>query len=568
MGTLPPTHTKLSPQDLGLPPKFSRWRTGQLEAVTFGLDALSIPANKFLAVNAPTGAGKSGIAIALANALGGRSVVCTSTKPLQQQYLDDFAEGGMVDIRGRSNYLCHLGNGITCEDGYDEGCRENNTGCCPYRAAYTDALHSSLVLTNYAYWIAVHRYAEGLGEVDLLILDEAHVAFDEICSALRIEFHERDIAFLLGARFPCPGDSAQSLSEWQEWAALLDPIAMRAQTSAEDRAAEAGQPPAMLHRVRRIKALRRSLSELMRARGEWVFSHRHQGGGELWQVAPVWARDHAPSTLFRHARKVLLISATVTRRTMSLLGLEPDRYTYLEMPSQFPPASSPVYFIPTAAMSHNMSAENETAMYSRIDEIVAAMGPRKGIVHTVSYARAKAVATASRHSGSMIVHDRGGEGVQAGIEMFRAATGPSVLVSPALTQGFDFAGEACEYQILVKLPFPDQSDPVCRARTAADIRRPSTDADRERKALGTDYLDYAVSQVVIQSCGRAMRSAQDRCMTFILDNQWRWWHWRAEKNGCFPFWFRRLLKQSNRIPIPLPRVDTAMRNAQGRPKGY
>lgn len=521
----------------------------------FGLDALGSPDTKYLAINAPTGAGKSGIAVGIAHALGGRAAVCTSTKPLQQQYLDDFAESGMVDIRGRANYLCQLGNGITCEEGYDEGCRENNTGLCPYRTAYNDAIHAGLVLTNYAYWIACHRYADGLGAVDLLVLDEAHVAFDEICGAMQLEFHERDIGFMLNAQFPT---NTQSLSVWQAWAENLDRTARTAQSAVEDRAMDPGQRIAdhnITRRLRRIKSLRRSLSELMSARGEWVFSSKRQGGGgTLWQAAPVWARDYSTPILFRHAAKVLLISATVTHRTMSLLGLEPSQYTYLEMPSQFPPASSPIYFLPTAAMSHSMSTESEAAMYNRIDDIISAMGPRKGIVHTVSYNRAIAVAKASRHSGLMIIHDRGGEGVQAGIEAFRASPGPSVLVSPALTMGYDFAGESCEYQILIKLPFPDQSDPVCRVRTAADIRRPATDSDRERKALGTDYLDYAVSQIVIQSCGRAMRSAQDRCMTFILDNQWRWWHWRAEKNGCFPWWFRRLLKTATRIPVPLPRV--------------
>jgi Rad3-related DNA helicase len=129
-----------------------------------------------------------------------------------------------------------------------------------------------------------------------------------------------------------------------------------------------------------------------------------------------------------------------------------------------------------------------------------------------------------------------------------------VLVSPAITQGFDFAGEASEYQILPKMPFPDGSNLLTRARTAADINRPKTEEERERKQVGTDYLDYTVAQALIQACGRSMRSAQDRCMSFILDDNWKWWRWRAEKGGCFPWWFRRLLKTSLRVPRPLPGI--------------
>ena len=550
MGTLPP-----NPQDLGLPAKFHSWRPGQYEAVVSALGALNAPGWKFMAINAPTGAGKSGIAVALANARGGRTVVSTSTKPLQRQYLADFSPSGMVDIRGRANYACRLGNGTTCEDGYDEGCPDAGFAQCPYRAALFSACQSATVVTNYAYWAAVHRYAEGLGSTDLLVCDEAHTAFDEVCGAMALEFWERDLVFLLGARFP---SCDLGLEGWKKWAGDMRLTAADALTGAE-KLAKLKQEKQLFRRARRIKTLLRSLSDLEAAQGEWVFNRRRLNQGELWQADPVWAAPYAAPVLFDHAAKVLLISATVTRRTMSLLGLEPDQYEYLEMPSQFPPASSPVYYIPTAAMRQGMSHGEESAMYARVDEIVTAMGPRKGIVHTVSYARAGQIASASRHAGIMILHERGGAGVQAGIEAFRASEGPSVLVSPALTMGFDFAGESCEYQILVKLPFPDSTNHINRARTAADLLRPKTGEDRRRKQLGTDYLDHAVSQILIQACGRGMRSASDRCMTFILDDNWRWWRWRAERGGCFPWWFRRLLKTSRAVPPPLPQISTQTR---------
>lgn len=556
MGTLPPNSklSPLSPQDLGLPPKFKSWRSGQYESVMWALEALKSPEAKFVAVNAPTGAGKSGIAVALANARGGRSVVATSTKPLQRQYLDDFGGLGMVDIRGRSNYACRLGNGTTCGDGYDEGCPDSGFAQCPYRAALCSACQSATVVTNYAYWAAVHRYAEGLGSTDLLVCDEAHTAFDEVCGAMALEFWERDLVFLLGVRFP---NHDPGLEGWKKWAGDMRLTAANALTDAE-KLAKLRQEKALFRRARRIKALFRALSDLEAAQGEWVFHHRRLSQGEVWQADPVWAAPYSAPVLFDHAAKVLLISATVTRRTMSLLGLEPGQYEYLEMPSQFPPASSPVYYIPTAAMRQGMSHAEESAMYSRVDEIIAAMGSRKGIVHTVSYNRAEQVASASRHAGIMILHERGGAGVQAGIEAFRASDGPSVLVSPALTMGFDFAGESCEYQILVKLPFPDSTHHITRARTAADLARPKTAEERGRRQSGTDYLDHAVSQILIQACGRGMRSAQDRCTTFILDDNWRWWRWRAERGGCFPWWFRRLLKTSRTVPPPLPRVRSSL----------
>jgi Rad3-related DNA helicase len=556
VSTLPttPASTLPTPADLGLPPKFSTWRAGQYSAIDQACQALS-SGSHLVVINAPTGSGKSGMAVAAANVLGGRTIVCTSTKPLQKQYMDDFAGVGMVDVRGRGNYLCSLGNGTTCEDGYDEGCPDAPFAQCGYRGAYLIACGSQLVATNYSYWSAIHRYGEGLGGVagtNLLVCDEAHTAFQEICSAMALEFSEQDVAFLLGARLP---NHDLGLVGWKDWARQLRPAAAAAVYGAEQAAQDRpGQARTILRRLRRLRRILASLVDLEGARGEWVFHRRRTAQSEVWCCDPVWASPYADPILFSHARQALLVSATVTRRTMHLLGFDPEDYTYIEVPTQFPPASSPVYWIPTASMRQNMSVAEKRALYDRVDEIITVMGPRKGIIHTVSYDRAEEVYKASRYSGIMILHERGGAGIEGGVNEFRASPGPAVLVSPAITQGFDFAGEDSEYQILIKLPFPDSTNPVTRARTGADIVRPRGEDDKAAKQLGSDYLDYVVSQVLIQACGRSMRSAQDRCMSFILDDNWRWWRWRAEKGGCFPFWFRRLLKQSRNVPPPLPRV--------------
>lgn len=552
MPALPtPAATLPAPADLGLPPKFASWRPGQYHAIEEACQTLSEDGEgRMMVVNAPTGAGKSGIAVAAASLLGGRTVVATSTKPLQQQYLNDFTSVGMVDIRGRANYPCHLGNGTTCEEGYDEGCPDSPFAQCAYRGPYLVACGSSLVVTNYAYEIAIHRYGEGLGPANLLVADESHTAFQEVCSAMTLEFSERDMAFLLSARLP---DCDLGLEGWRRWAADLHPAAARSVTSMESSIRVGERQRVALRRLRRLRRIASSLDELQHAQGEWVFYPR-RGQSAAWCCAPVWAAPYARSVLFSHARRALLMSATVTQRTMDLLGFSPGQYHYLEIPSQFPPYSSPVYWIPTVSVRQGMSQGEERILHNRVDEIISAMGPRKGIIHTVSYDRAERIYRASRYSHLMILHERGGAGIEGGVEQFRASSGPAVLVSPAITQGFDFAGEDSEYQILVKLPFPDSTDPVNRIRTAANIVRPKTEEERERKQAGSDYLDYVVSQVLIQACGRSMRSAQDRCMSFILDDNWRWWRWRAEKGGCFPFWFRRLLKSSKIVPPPLPRV--------------
>ena len=101
-------------------------RPGQLEAVEFAIQQYQ-NGKKHVVIEAPTGSGKSLIAMTIAewvsrqmlrsrmNAEGqqifyaGRSVVTTVTKELQEQYLSDF--DSLRDIRGSQNelYRCEFG---------------------------------------------------------------------------------------------------------------------------------------------------------------------------------------------------------------------------------------------------------------------------------------------------------------------------------------------------------------------------------------------------------------------------------------------------------------------------
>ena len=84
-------------------------RGGQLEAVKFVLDKFE-SGKKFTIIEAPTGAGKSAIAVAISQFFG-RSYYLTIQKMLQDQLCADFGEYGkhgnfMIDLKGRNAYEC------------------------------------------------------------------------------------------------------------------------------------------------------------------------------------------------------------------------------------------------------------------------------------------------------------------------------------------------------------------------------------------------------------------------------------------------------------------------------
>ena len=175
----------LDPCDLGLPEKFEHFRPEQVEAV----DAILNTPKRFYGAALPTGAGKTLIAVAAARASGLRTVILTGTKGLQSQYIKDFADSGLTDIRGTSKYTCKAMPNLNCRMGASAGCPLCAGGGCTYKQRLQEARDADLIITNYDYWVAVNKFGNGLDTprvmdmegsepkpVEMLIMDECFPA--------------------------------------------------------------------------------------------------------------------------------------------------------------------------------------------------------------------------------------------------------------------------------------------------------------------------------------------------------------------------------------------------------
>jgi len=83
---------------------------------------------KYILLEAPTGFGKSPVAIALALSLG-TSYICTSTKDLQTQYARDFPF--LKVVKGKNNFICAVKDDFIRNGTYKCGlCVSNKTKGC------------------------------------------------------------------------------------------------------------------------------------------------------------------------------------------------------------------------------------------------------------------------------------------------------------------------------------------------------------------------------------------------------------------------------------------------------
>lgn len=522
------------PSEIGLPDRFEAFRPAQVEAIDQALNS----SNRFIPMALPLGSGKSLIAMGIARASGLRTVILTATKGLMLQYADDFSPN-LLEIKGRANYKCDHWPNMNCRYGQLEGCPLADNGCT-YECHRSQARLAPTVVSNYAYWFHVNEHPPGLDSSDKpiqqLILDEAHQSPAELSKYLQTEIRE---SWLHTSGLQSPRQS-EDISAWREFALNSVVVITRQLTEATKRLKLAVVNRSITRhtrdRVYELDALKTSLGAIsIMTPEDWVLETREgTRHGRVWVFDNVWPAQHS-FKLFRNIPKIILMSGTLRPSTLRLLGIPPSQYQFREWPRVFPAAHTPIYHIPTIKMNHKIDQAGLDLWVRRIDEIIESRLDRKGIIHTVSYARQKYLLEHSHYAKYFFANTNDPESESAAeiVVRFKASYAPAILVSPSFGTGWDFPRRQAEWIIVAKVPYPDIRSKIIQARTA---RIPS-------------YASQLAMQDLEQSVGRASRDFFDRAEVFIVDNSITQLLYRYP--SLKSRWFQII--EMNQVPPPGPR---------------
>ena len=543
-------HEVLPPPNLiGAPARYDSWRSMQAEAVLAAADSTK----RFVVIGAPTGFGKSLVYVSQALLTNARTVILTSTKALQRQVHSDFMESGLIEIRGLNSYDCLEGlptgrfgdmrrEGFRAERGLPMACDEapcqagafcpRREGGCLYYDAYRRAssLFSKLIVTNYAYFMSIHKFGDGLGKpIDLLVLDEGHNAIDELGGFVGTEIGVHEIQSVLpDAKMMSHGADQM---DWGAWAShyLVEVVAHLESIRAAIKEAENSRYAqkvsyGMLRRARDLRRMQHKLSTVASMEGDWVIDWVEDSQRRpVVRFDPVWPGEFAEKVLFLGIKKIVLVSATVRPETAEKLGIPRDEIDFREYPSSFPKQNRPVIYCPAGAMNKNSATSSRRDWSMRIDQIIARRPNYKGVVHTVSYPRAREIYLNSEHRERMLIHDP--TNTRETIERFKSSHEPLVLVSPVLDTGYDFPHDQARFQIIAKVPFPVTVDKIMKARCQRD----------------PDYKNYVTMVKIVQMTGRIVRAEDDWGETFIIDTDFGWWY-NKFGHKLVPAWFAESLR--------------------------
>lgn len=406
---------------------------------------------------------------------------------------------------------------------------------CLYFDDVRAANRSKLLVTNYAYWMTKQGQVDkdgmrGLGRFEMLVLDEAHNSVDELCAHLSVELARADVESILAREFP----SFETMEEWKEWAA---PLAISTADGVGDLRMDMrdGLVPWRegIYRLRALERLARNLYQIANAQGEWVVEIGRMGTFKKLTAKfdPVWPGPYAEGHLFFGIPRVILTSATIRPKTLELLGISAKDIDFVEFPSVFPVSRRPVIGVRNIRVDSRTGSGAMRMWVAKIDDLIRDRLDRKGIIHTVSYDRAKYLVRYSEFSDLMLLHET--RTVRDVVELFKCGPPPLVLVSPSMATGFDFPDAEARYQIIAKIPFPDARNKIMAARAATD----------------KTYASYVTMQQLVQACGRGNRSAEDWCENLVVDDHFSWF---APKNRKFaPHWFMDAIRWTDLPPRPL-----------------
>jgi Rad3-related DNA helicase len=521
----------LRPGDLGLP--FDSWTPGQFDVIAQVASHLAQPDTPPVLLEAPTGSGKSAIAVAVAHLVNrlGRTVVLTGTRQLQDQYVETFGDT-VRSVMGRANFPCALDRSRTAADadctvGFQ--CHLKSAGC-EYFLQRDAALDHREVVTNYQYWLAQANYAHRL-KADLLVCDEAHILEDEVRRFASVAIRDSHVSRALG----WPPPSLKRIAAWRSWCAQAAAALYPAYQEAEARKMDLTPSERRTYQavISLFRACQQLLSDPEATDDGWIVEH------EAWgtNLRPVWVRPYFQKYVAQHARKIFLMSATVLSKEVFAwtLGL-PDDAVFVRAPSRFPVENRPLYYAPVGRVKGGQAlAPLLTTLVGAVDDIMDRHADERGLIHTVSYEIARAIFRLSRHRRRLVTHDNQTRTDALNRLKIRPGT---VLVSPSMATGVDLPYDLCRFQVICKLAFPYLGDPQVK-------KRMKLGPDGQPDPRAQRWYNWATACALVQTYGRGVRAIDDACVTYLLDGNYAWW--KHVVKDMLPDWFTSAVKPAGPV---------------------
>ena len=481
--------------------------------------------HKVVYLDGPTGAGKTliawGVHVKMAQTRQHEfhSYYLSSTKFLQQQFLDLFGEMGARKIFGRKNFVPTIssdnyGEPVTCEDCNKSGgecdyCPEVNY--CPYNVAKKAAASAPVAIANYAYAFNEWRTFSEFRDADLVICDEGDVLENELLNLKTIElsWRVRQGYHITQPRVLNNTESQISFIEQEVIPKLL------LGRSNVNRGGVKGQRERQMlaRRIGEFKGLAEDLEISLyeeEALHKWILTGYEPGRGKnirqgslTWK--PLSVARHADDLLWNNGKRFLVMSASLISSDVEAESTGyGGSYGTVVAPSPFPVENRKIYGLPVARVTLKNELDAIPKIRHALTRICERFPGKRILVHSVSYKWRDNLIGTLRATDRPVYTYNASEEKDSVIETFKTTPG-AVLIGPSFGRGSDFKDDEAEINIIFKCPWPSLGD------KRIQMRAYNTGQSGKRW-----YAAQAVREI-IQMSGRTTRHVTDKSVTFLLD---------------------------------------------------
>lgn len=511
------------------------FRGNQKKAIEDIGTALNRPEIKYVVLQAPTGSGKSPIAVAAAKAVN-NAFVLTSNKILQDQYQKDFLTV-MADLRGRSNYRCEKFSGHNCANSPCRATPKERIECkkaqeCEYHFALGAAKASKVTSLNFAAAVAFLNYTEYFKDQrDLMIIDEAHLIQDNLTNVIEFSINTDTLNKLMEVSTIMKPDipKFETAKEYLDW---LNALRAFMTNQLENFETPSGMDMRTGNNISYdlIEGFNAKLQKICLEVDadpenfvvEQRFVDTNQTIVDKISFKPIDISEYANEMMFRFGKKTLMMSATIINyeEFIKNLGIKPEEAVFIDLPSTFPKGNRPIIRNYIDSFNHANMEKSMPKIIQECRNVLKAHKDEKGIIHTHTYTTAKAIYNALKFEfpGRLLFPENSFKQKEILLE-HGASKDPTVLISPSMTEGVDLKDDLSRWQIIVKIPYPSLGDKIVKARMA----------------LSAGWYGYKTALTIIQAYGRSTRTETDHSVTYILDANFE--KLVNQQRKSLPLWF-------------------------------
>lgn len=548
-------------------------RLYQKEALSVAYWAMENDDFDNIVIQAPTGIGKSAIAMTIQNQHQS-AYLLTPSLGLAEQYKKDYGHR-LSEVRGRSNFDCWVRSGTAksapCFSKTSGSCKhskrsEDGGEPCGYYEQRFNAEDARLTLSNPAYLFRAVRGYTNFQQRDFAIIDEAHDMESFIHDLLEVRLSGKEWQTVFGKEvFP----HHLTPKDWR--AEILERIEV-----ARSVLSKAESELGLTKKEKEIEAIRESVSkletalEILTKPSNVHISFENSKWGNYLILKPIRIRDYAGEILESISKKRVLMSATILDIDTFLhgLGLEDQKTLYINITkSPFPQENFNVHYVPCGSMSWAKRKHTIPKQIKALDAILRQYPHKRGVILPHSHAIRKEVVDgliALGHGDRVRTHDSNARARDEVLnEFFTSERDDLVLISTYVKQGFDFKGKLAEWLCILKVPYLPTQDPVISERMMQDELAwrkvhedtPSCPYQPPNKYTGDlcgagftcpapcqKWYQLQTALSIVQGAGRVVRTPEDVGTLFILDGAWT--RFARNSGHLVPAWFRDNIQEA------------------------